>query len=107
MGPAVKLAAAILALALALAGCTNHPASIAHSAIDARQALGSAIIHVDAARRDLDTLQASVDEVSMHVAFVSDEENPIYATLQYVSVAAIVIGGAAALYTIRNWIPIP
>jgi len=105
MGPAVKLAAAILALSLA--GCTNHTAAIAHSAIDARQALGSAIVHVDAARRDLDTLQASVDEVSMHVAFVSDDENPIYATLQYVSVAAIVIGGCAALYTIRNWIPIP
>ena len=101
----MKLAAAILTLALA--GCTNHTASIANSAIDARQAVGAAIVHMDAARRDLDTLQASVDEVSMHVAFVSDDQNPIYATLQYVSVAAIVIGGAAALYTIRNWIPIP
>lgn len=101
----MKLAAAIVTLALA--GCTNHTAAIAHSAIDARQALGSAIIHVDAARRDLDTLQASVDEVSMHVAYVSDDQNPIFSTLQYVSVAAIVIGGAAALYTIRNWIPIP
>ena len=101
----MKLAAA--AILLTLAGCTNHTAAIAHSAIDARQALGSAIVHVDAARRDLDDLQASVDDVSKHVAFVSDDEHPIYATLQYVSVAAIVIGGAAALYTIRNWIPIP
>lgn len=98
---------ALLSLIVLACGCTNHTAAIAHSAIDARQALGSAIVHVDAARRDLDTLQASVDEVSMHVAFVSDDENPIYATLQYVSVAAIVIGGAAALYTFRNWIPIP
>ena len=105
MGQPVKAAAVVLAMALA--GCTNHTAAIAHSAIDARQALGSAIVHVDAARRDLDTLQASVDEVSMHVAYVSDDENPIYQTLQYVSVAAIVIGGAAAIYTFRNWIPIP
>lgn len=96
----------ILALALA-SGCTNHTAAIANSAIDARQALGAAIIHVDAARQELDSLRASVDEVSMHVAFVSDDQNPIYATLQYVSVAAIVLGGAAAIYTLKNWIPGP
>ena len=46
-------------------------------------------------------------EKSVFDAYVSDDENPIYSTLQYVSVAAIVIGGVAALYTIRNWIPTP
>jgi hypothetical protein len=43
----------------------------------------------------------------MHVAFVSDDQPQIYATLQYVSVAAIVIGAAAAIYTLKNWIPGP
>jgi hypothetical protein len=86
----MKLAAAIIALLLA--GCTNHTAAIAHSAIDARQAVGAAIIHMDAAREQLDGLQTSIEAVQAHVAYVSDDENPIYATLKYVSVAGVVIG---------------
>jgi phosphoenolpyruvate-protein kinase (PTS system EI component) len=97
----MKLAAAILALALA--GCTNHTAAIAHSAIDARQALGAAIVHMDAAREELDGLQASIDAVQEHVAFVSDEEPGIYSTLKFVSVAGVVIGAFALVYTIKNW----
>ena len=98
----MKLAASILALSLA--GCTNHTAAIAHSAIDARQAVGAAIIHMDAAREELDGLQASIEAVQEHVAYVSDDdENPIYATLKYVSVAGVVLGGFALVYTIKNW----
>lgn len=98
----MKLAAAILVLSLA--GCTNHTAAIAHSAIDARQAVGAAIIHMDAAREELDGLQASIEAVQEHVAYVSDDdENPIYATLKYVSVAGVVLGGFALVYTIKNW----
>ena len=97
----MKLAAAILALALA--GCTNHTAANAHSAIDARQAVGSAIVHMDAAREQLDGLQASIEEVQYHTAYVSDDENPIYGTLKYVSVAGVVLGGFALVYTIKNW----
>lgn len=97
----MKLAAAILALALA--GCTNHTAAIAHSAIDARQAVGAAIVHMDAAREQLDGLQASIESVQEHVAFVSDDENPIYSTLRYVSVAGAILGVFATVYTIKNW----
>lgn len=97
----MKLAAAILALALA--GCTNHTAAIAHSAIDARQAVGAAIVHMDAAREQLDGLQASIEAVQEHVAFVSDDENPIYSTLRYVSVAGAILGVFATVYTIKNW----
>jgi hypothetical protein len=97
----VKLAAAILALSLA--GCTNHTAAIAHSAIDARQAVGAAIIHMDAAREQLDGLQASIEAVQEHVAYVSDDENPIYSTLRYVSVAGAILGVFATVYTIKNW----
>ena len=97
----MKLAAAILTIALA--GCTNHTAAIAHSAIDARQAVGAAIVHMDAAREQLDGLQASIEEVQYHTAFVSDDENPIYGTLKYVSVAGVVLGGFALVYTIKNW----
>lgn len=101
MGPAVKLAAAILTLALA--GCTNHTAAIAHSAIDARQAVGAAIVHMDAAREQLDGLQASIEAVQEHVTYVSDEEPAIFSTLKYVSVAGVVIGAFALVYTIKNW----
>ena len=97
----MRLAATILMLALA--GCTNHTAAIAHSAIDARQAVGSAIIHMDAAREELDGLQASIEAVQEHVAFVSDDENPIYSTLRYVSVAGAILGAVAMVYTIKNW----
>lgn len=97
----MKLAAAILALSLA--GCTNHTAAIAHSAIDARQAVGAAIIHMDAAREQLDGLQASIEAVQEHVAYVSDDENPIYSTLRYVSVAGAILGVFATVYTIKNW----
>ena len=97
----MKIAAAILALALA--GCTNHTAAIAHSAIDARQAVGAAIIHMDAAREELDGLQASIDAVQEHVAYVSDEEPGIYSTLKFVSVAGVVLGAVALVYTIKNW----
>jgi hypothetical protein len=97
----MKLPAAILTLALA--GCTNHTAAIAHSAIDARQAVGAAIVHMDAAREQLDGLQASIEEVQEHVAYVSDEEPAIFSTLKYVSVAGVVIGAFALVYTIKNW----
>jgi len=97
----LKLAAAMLPLALA--GCTNHTAAIAHSAIDARQAVGAAIVHMDAAREQLDGLQASIEAVQEHVAYVSDDGNPIYDTLKYVSVAGVVIGAVALVYTIKNW----
>lgn len=90
-------------LPLALAGCTNHTAAIAHSAIDARQAVGAAIVHMDAAREQLDGLQASIEAVQEHVAYVSDDGNPIYDTLKYVSVAGVVIGAVALVYTIKNW----
>lgn len=93
---------AVISLAI-VAGCTNHTAAIAHSAIDARQAVGAAIIHMDAAREQLDGLQASIEAVQEHVAYVSDDENPIYATLKYVSVAGVVLGGFALVYTIKNW----
>ena len=97
----MKLAAAILTLALA--GCTNHTAAIAHSAIDARQAVGAAIIHMDAAREELDGLQASIDAVQEHVAYVSDEEPGIYSTMKFVSVAGVGLGVVALVYTIKNW----
>lgn len=97
----MKLTTAMLTLALA--GCTNHTAAIAHSAIDARQAVGAAIIHMDAAREELDGLQASIEAVQEHVAYVSDDENPIYGTLKYVSVAGVVLGAVALVYTIKNW----
>jgi hypothetical protein len=97
----MKLAAAILALSLA--GCTNHTAAIAHSAIDARQAVGAAIIHMDAAREQLDGLQASIEQVQEHVAYVSDEEPGIYSTLKFVSIAGVVLGVVALVYTIKNW----
>ena len=97
----MKLAAAILAPSLA--GCTNHTAAIAHSAIDARQAVGAAIIHMDAAREQLDGLQASIEQVQEHVAYVSDEEPGIYSTLKFVSIAGVVLGVVALVYTIKNW----
>jgi hypothetical protein len=96
----LKYALVILA---GLAGCTNHTAAIAHSAIDARQAVGAAIVHMDAAREELDGLQASIEAVQEHVAYVSDDENPIYSTLKYVSVAGVVLGAVALVYTIKNW----
>lgn len=93
----------LLVSVIAVAGCTNHTAAIAHSAIDARQAVGAAIVHMDAAREQLDGLQASIEAVQEHVAYVSDDENPIYSTLKYVSVAGVVLGAVALVYTIKNW----
>lgn len=93
---------AVIFLAIA-AGCTNHTAAIAHSAIDARQAVGAAIIHLDAAREQLDGLQASIEQVQEHVAYVSDEEPGIYSTLKFVSIAGVVLGVVALVYTIKNW----
>lgn len=102
----MKFAAAII-LALTLAACTNHTAEIMHSAIDARQAVGAAIIHVEAAREELETIKGSIDSVTEHTAYVSDSENPIYSTLKYISAAGIVVGLFAILYTVKNWIPAP
>jgi hypothetical protein len=95
-----------IACLLAFCGCTNHTAAIAHSAIDARQAVGAAIIHMDAAREQLEGIQVSIDAIQEHTSWVSDDQNPVFETLRYVSVAGMVVGAVALVYTLKNWIPV-
>jgi len=74
-----------------LAGCVSHTAQIAASANDARAAVGAARGHLDAAMGNLDTIERAAADVHQQIGFVSDDINPLWATIQWGSVAVSLV----------------
>lgn len=85
-----------------LNGCTSATAVIAQETNTVRGRAGSAKRHLDAAQADLDAIEIAAAEVHQQVAFVSDDQHPVYQTLQYLSIAVIAAAVFGAIYYIRG-----
>ncbi len=90
------------AVILPLTGCASATAIIAQEANTVRGRAGSAKRHLDAAQADLDAIEVAAAEVHQQVAFVSDDQHPVYQTLQYLSIAVIAAAVFGAIYYIRG-----
>lgn len=88
-----------------IAGCANHTAQITASAGEVRQAAQRAQVALGVAQDRLDYIDAQAASVVANAGYVSDDINPIYSTLQYVSVAVVALSIGAVVYTLRNKLP--
>lgn len=93
---------ALACVPMLLAGCVSHTAAIASSANDARAAVGSARGHMVAALGDLDAAERAAAEVHAQVGYVSDDESPVWVTIQYASAAVGLAAIAAVVYAFKK-----
>lgn len=91
-----------LVVLLALAGCTSHTAQIAASANDVRASAISAREHIAAADRELERIEAAAAQVHQQLADVSDDENPIFSTLKFMSVATVAVAVGVVAYKFKR-----
>ena len=93
----MKLVAVML-----LAGCTSHTAQIAASANDVRAATAAARAHIEEADRELEKVEIAAAQVHQQIGFVSDDENPLYSTLKFLSVATVALVAGAVVYKFKR-----
>jgi hypothetical protein len=91
-----------LAAVLLLTGCASATATIAAEANDVRSSAASARRHLDAARADLDEIEASAAQVHSSLTYVSDDESPVWRTMLALSVAVGVCAVAAVVYKFKR-----
>lgn len=92
-----------LALAtLLLVGCTSATGTISRETNDVRAAAIRAREHLVQAQKQLDEIDASAAQVHQQIAFVDDAENPVWATMKFVSVAVCLAAVAAIVYRIKK-----
>lgn len=89
-------------LFIILTGCTSATATIAAEANDVRSAAASARRHLDQARADLDEIESSAAQVHGSLAYVSDDESPVWRTMLALSVAVGVCAVAAVVYKFKR-----
>lgn len=91
-----------LPLLLLLCACASHTAHIAASANEVRAAAMSAREHIQAADRQLETVESAAADVHAELGYVSDDANPVVEALRYGSFIAgfAVIGGV--LYLVKT-----
>jgi hypothetical protein len=80
-------------------GCASQTALISHAATSSAASAAVARAHLVAASAELDSIEAQANAVHDAIPFVSDDQNPIYSTLQYISVAVVVGVVGALIYT--------
>jgi hypothetical protein len=91
-----------LAAAIFLAGCASATATIANEANDVRGAAVRARQHLNAAQGELDEIEQSAAEVHSSIAYVSDEESPVWGAVKFLSVAVVAGCIAAVVYRIKK-----
>lgn len=90
------------AVILTLSGCTSATATIAAEANDVRAAAANARQHLAAASAELDEIEASAAQVHGSLAYVSDDESPVWATMKAVSLAVGLAAVAAVVYKFKR-----
>jgi hypothetical protein len=90
------------AAAILLAGCTSATATIANEANDVRGAAVRARAHLNAAQGELDEIEQSAAEVHSSVAYVSDDESPVWGAVKFISVAVVAGCVAAVVYRLKK-----
>ena len=98
MGRGVKRVAA----AIFLAGCTSATATIANEANDVRGAAVRARAHLEAAQGELNEIEQSAAQVHSSVAYVSDDESPVWGAVKFISVAVVAGCVAAVVYRLKR-----
>lgn len=98
MGGAVKRLAAILVLT----GCASATATIANEANDVRGAAVRARAHLEAAQGELNEIEQSAAQVHSSVAYVSDDESPVWGAVKFISVAVVAGCVAAVVYRLKK-----
>ena len=88
-----------LFIILILGGCASQTALISHAATSSAASAAVARAHLVAASAELDSIEAQANAVHQAIPFVSDDQNPIYSTLQYCSIALVVGVVGALIYT--------
>ncbi len=86
-------------IVLLLTGCASQTALISHAATSSAASAAVARAHLVAASAELDSIEAQANAVHQAIPFVSDDQSPIYSTLQYVSVAVVAAVIGALIYT--------
>ena len=90
---------AVIVLTFLLTACASSTARISHAATSSAASAAVARAHLVAANAELDSIEAQANAVHDAIPFVSDDQNPIYSTLQYISVAVVVGVVGALIYT--------
>ncbi len=90
------------AVILLLAGCATATGTISRETNDVRAAAIRARDHLVQAQRELDEIDASAAQVHQQVAYVDDRENPVWATMKFISVAVGLAAVAAIVYRIKK-----
>jgi ribonuclease PH len=99
-----RLGASVIraACVILLAGCTSATATIANEANDIQSASARARAHLTSATQELDAIDDSAASVHMSVAYVSDDESPIWSTAKFLSVAVVAGCVAAVVYKLKK-----
>ena len=90
---------ALFIILVLTSGCASQTALISHAATSSAASAAVARAHLVAASAELDSIEAQANAVHEAIPFVSDDQNPIYSTLQYISVAVVVGVVGALIYT--------
>ena len=85
-------------IVLLLTGCASSTAAISKAATSSAASAAVARAHLVAASAELDSIEAQANAVHQAIPFVSDD-NPIYSTMQYVSIAVVAAVIGALIYT--------
>lgn len=93
--------AAVL-LVVCVFGCATATGTISRETNDVRAAALRARDHLVQAQRELDEIDASAAQVHQQVAYVDDRENPVWATMKFISVAVGLAAVAAIVYRIKK-----
>lgn len=93
--------AAVL-LVVCVCGCATATGTISRETNDVRAAAIRARDHLVQAQRELDEIDASAAQVHQQVAYVDDRENPVWATMKFISVAVGLAAAAAIVYRIKK-----
>ncbi len=87
---------------LVLASCASATATIAHEANDVRGAAVRARQHLDAATAELAEIEDSAAAVHQNLAYVSDDESPVWGAAKFISVAVIAGCAVAVVYRFKK-----
>jgi uncharacterized protein YceK len=90
---------ALFIILILSSGCASQTALISHAATSSAASAAVARAHLVAASAELDSIEAQANAVHQAIPFVSDDQSPIYSTLQYVSVAVVAAVIGALIYT--------
>ena len=98
MGRGMKHAAA----AILLAGCTSATATIADEANGVRGSADRARTLLRQADAELVAIEGNAATIHQQVAYVSDDESPVWGAVKFLSVAVVAGCVAAVVYRLKK-----